>query len=75
MPLYTPKGFQVVQAFPGLPHIGAQVRICSRSAHVLDWPYIDRTGELLGYTLPHGFAVVASSSEELLVHPESLECI
>lgn len=70
----TPKGFQYSQAFPGLPRIGKRVVVqAKKGSSPLDWPYIGRTGVVLGYSLPHGFAIVDSEGEELLIHPESLE--
>ena len=69
----TPKGFKVTEpAIDCVPRVGARVEIKARRC-VMDWPYDGRVGEVLGYSIPHGFAVVASDSEELLVHPESLE--
>lgn len=70
--MITPQGFHVTQAYPGFPRIGAHVSIVAQRGLVMDWPYRGRRGNVLGYTLPHGFAVVDSDGDELLVHPESL---
>ena len=71
----TPKGFFVTAAPSeiAVPAVGARVTVRARRC-VMDWPYDGTEGEVLGYSKPHGFAVLAvESGEELLVHPESLE--
>lgn len=68
----TPAGFQVVQAMPGFPRIGCRVQVTCKH-QPLDWPYQGQIGEVLGYSLPHGFAVVSIEGDEVLLHPESIE--
>ena len=72
--MQTPKGFQVVQGYPGFPRIGARVVVKDRGA-CFDWPYLDKLGEVLGYSIPHGFAVVQIEGDEVLLHPENIEVV
>jgi hypothetical protein len=70
----TPGGFKVTPARAGQPPVGSKVAVKAR-VNPLDWPYKDREGTVLGYSVPHGFAIVSSHGEELLIHPENLDLV
>lgn len=69
--MLSPKGTLLSGLTPegGIPP-GTPVVI--QGASGLDAMSEGRSGELLGYSVPHGYAVIATSSGEILVHPESL---
>lgn len=67
----TPGGFFLADAPEGALSEGARAIVASDC--VLDWPHRGRVGRILGYSKPHGFAILDSDGEELLVHPESLQ--
>lgn len=69
---HTPKGFVVVKHDDGPFSPGDTVEVVCRRC-TLDWPFKGTTGTFLGWSVPHGFAVVAHGDTEDCFHPESLE--
>lgn len=79
----TPGGFHYyIAAPPGFPERGTRVRVVA-SRSVIDWPYTGLEGVVLGYSIPHSYAIVrcdkqpdpSSQFQEILLHPESLEIV
>jgi hypothetical protein len=69
--MITPRGTLVSGLIPegGIPP-GTAVKV--QGANGLDAMCEGREGELLGYSVPHGYAVIACGGSEILVHPEFL---
>lgn len=83
----TPMGFAFVEASNATAlRSPARVRIGPvLGPRTFDWPFEGDTGTLLGFSVPHGWAIVRLDREsdappttcahETLVHPERLEAI
>lgn len=73
----TPGGFAYVAASNSTAlGPGAYVRIAHRRGLTcIDWPFVGDFGDLLGFSVPHGWAIVRLERDghETLVHPERLE--
>jgi hypothetical protein len=70
----TPGGFKVTPARTGHPPVGSKVVVKAR-VNPLDWLYKGWKGTVLGYSVPHGFAVLSMGGEEILIHPENLDLV
>ena len=76
--LMSPKGTSLSIRGPGNLTVGSRVEVTrgqfGRAGNLLlDRDLTGARGKLLGWSIPHGFAVVQTESgSEFLVHPESL---
>lgn len=67
---HTPKGFLIVKHEEGPISPGATAK-----GNPFDWLFEGIKGTFLGWSLPHGFAVVAHGETEDCFHPDSLEVV
>lgn len=72
----TPKGFRVFIPQEGRLRAGMRVEVVA-SKNPLDWPYRGTCGTFLGYSIPHGYAVVVheGGDQEDCFYSDSLEVI
>lgn len=68
----TPRGFEFDPTSPVSELRSGDAVMIGTTKHVVDWPYQGRSGTLLGFSRPHGFAIVSLDGAEHLFHPESL---
>lgn len=69
----TPKGTFVLDAGVGLFKAGDPVTV-ARSFSSIEQECLGMTGTLLGWSIPHGYAVVeGADGKEHFFHPEALD--
>lgn len=67
----SPKGLSLMPHGPGMFRVGSKVKVTRKCS--LDREHHGKVGVVLGWTIPHGYALIQTDSDEVCLHPESLE--